>query len=402
MVYFVYEAVEEDKTMVVLKKIITDTKMFKPLLVVGARPNIMKMAPLYHAFRKRDNCNPLVLHTGQHYDHEMSGSFFQQFELPPPNYQFDIQNRDRTGLVQEVETKTIEVIREIEPDCMIVFGDVNSTLGAARAAKHEDLTLIHVEAGLRSGDLGMPEELNRIETDRISDLLFLTEQSAVDHLKKEDVSPWQCHFVGNTMIDTLLKYKSKVTRKIDEDYILWTVHRPANVDNEKNLLKMIRLLEHACQDLLVVWPLHPRTKLRLEKYKIWKHVEGMKNLKLLRPQDYLSFLSWMKYAQVVVTDSGGVQEECCVLKVPCITLRKSTERPVTLEGGANQLVPVLDLLIFEKAMSESIKNSRDWQIPALWDGATGERIVDIIMNAYQDAWMNRGIKLELDQPKVIS
>lgn len=380
----------------------TTCTIFRPLLVVGARPNLIKMAPIYHQLNAKPDCNPLVLHTGQHYDHAMSGSFFKDLELPGPDHRFDIQNRDRAGLLDEVERKTINIIKREGPDCVIVFGDVNSTLAAARAAKHEDVPLIHVEAGLRSGDLSMPEELNRIEVDKLSDLLFATEQSALDHLLEEGIPSARCHFVGNVMIDTLLKYKSRAERKYEKGYILWTAHRPVNVDSEAGILNLLTLLELACKHHRVVWPVHPRTKMMLEDFNVWSRLSQLDNLKLLPPQNYLSFLSWMIFADAVVTDSGGVQEECCALKVPCVTMRDNTERPVTLENGANRLVQALEPEEFKDSLSEALDSSRKWPMPALWDGDAAKRIVDIILMKYQKSSVSRLNKIELDQPKVIT
>jgi UDP-N-acetylglucosamine 2-epimerase (non-hydrolysing) len=358
----------------------------KIINVVGARPNLMKIAPLMNAYSKCDAIEPLLVHTGQHYDENMSDLFFRQLGISEPDLNLEIGSASHAVQTAEIMKAFEPVVLEHEPDAVLVVGDVNSTIACGTVAVKLGVKLIHVEAGLRSFDRTMPEEINRMITDAISDLLFCTEQSGVDNLRREGVSEDKIHLVGNVMIDTLLEHRVKADQStileelalVNGDYAVITLHRPANVDNRKSLEGLIEALEFVQNDVTVVFPAHPRTRAKFEEFGMGSRLAAMSNLRILDPIGYLDFLKLIASARVVLTDSGGIQEETTILKVPCLTLRENTERPITLEVGSNQLVGVDPAKIIAAYREVATGKAVDSQIPPLWDGHAAERIVEIL------------------------
>ena len=349
--------------------------------VIGARPNFMKMAPVIHAVNKLNIPN-LSVHTGQHYDKNMSSVFFDVLKMPDP----DIFLRVGSGSHAEITAKIMVEFEKIcinnNPRLVIVAGDVNSTLACALAAKKLNIPIAHVESGLRSFDNTMPEEINRILTDRISDLLFVTEESGINHSLNEGIPKERIYFVGNCMIDSVKKFLPMALEQtpwikydvIENEYCLITMHRPSNVDSAENINKLIDMLNSMSEKIKVVFPIHPRTKNSLQNSN--KHLRD--DIMLLEPLPYFEFLGLMAKAKVVVTDSGGIQEETTYLGVQCITVRENTERPVTVDLGTNHLVGTDTssvLNTFNDVINGKIKKGT---IPPKWDGNAGERIVKII------------------------
>ncbi len=362
----------------------------KIINVVGARPNLMKIAPLMSAYAECDAIEPLLVHTGQHYDENMSDLFFRQLGIPEPDLNLEIGSASHAVQTAEIMKAFEPVVLEHEPDAVLVVGDVNSTIACGTVAVKLGVKLIHVEAGLRSFDRTMPEEINRLITDAISDLLFCTEQSGVDNLRREGVPEEKIHFVGNVMIDTLLQHRAKADQStiledlalVDGGYAVVTLHRPANVDNRESLAGLIEVLEHIQNDLTIVFPAHPRTRAKFEEFEMSGRLAAMSNLRILDPIGYLDFLKLISSAKVVLTDSGGIQEETTILKVPCLTLRENTERPITLEVGSNRLVgsdPSKIIAAYREIITGAAANS---EIPPLWDGHAAERIVEILQREF--------------------
>jgi UDP-N-acetylglucosamine 2-epimerase (non-hydrolysing) len=361
--------------------------MLKIINVVGARPNFMKVAPLHRAFVNSEKIESIICHTGQHYDAKMSSIFFEQLELPKPHIYLGIQGGSHAEQTGQIMIEFEKILLEQKPDIVLVVGDVNSTLACSITAKKLHIPVVHVEAGLRSGDMRMPEEVNRIVTDSISDDLFVTEQSGIDNLKNEGVADEKVHFVGHVMIDSLVHYieKSESDSILDDlglepgKYILSTLHRPSNVDTQESLENLIDILEGLVENQKVVLPLHPRTESNLKKFGLNEKFKSLQNLISIEPQGYLPFIRLIKNAKALVTDSGGIQEETTFLKVPCITLRENTERPITIDIGTNQLVK-----IDRKSVLEALKHQekRESSIPPLWDGKAAERIAKILLNKY--------------------
>ena len=363
----------------------------KILSVVGARPNFMKVAPLQRAFNAYPNITSKIVHTGQHYDQRMSDVFFNQLELPAPDYYLGVGSGTHAEITAKVMIEFEKIVDKEKPDLVLVVGDVNSTLACALVTKKLNIKLAHVEAGLRSGDREMPEEINRIITDSIADYLFVTEQSGMVHLAKEGVSDDKVFFVGNVMIDSLCYYRKKSTqiglleqlnlRK--EEYTLLTMHRPSNVDTKVKLGVILKVIRGLSKTKKVVFPLHPRTRKNLEKYHLFQTLKNIPNLILLEPQGYLEFLQLMENAEVIVTDSGGIQEESTFLKVPCLTIRDSTERPVTMLLGTNVLIPELNVSLIMKAYEDCLDNKNlEAVIPPFWDGRAAQRIAYQINKAW--------------------
>ena len=364
----------------------------KIISVVGARPNFMKVAPLYKAINeKREKLNVniehLICHTGQHYDEMMSKVFFDELELPIPDFFLGIGGGSHAEQTGKVMIEFEKILINQKPDLVIVVGDVNSTIACSLAAVKLGIKVAHVEAGLRSNDRTMPEEINRILTDSISDYLFVSEPEGIKNLRKEGKKEEEIIFVGNTMIDSLVNYlpvieKSKILSELElakEDYVLVTFHRPSNVDNVENLNSIVELLNRLSVYKKVVFPIHPRTKERLFNSGLEKNLHK-KEIIFTDPIGYIDFISLVKNSSLVITDSGGIQEETTFLGVPCITTRKTTERPITVEIGTNVLVGE----DFEKAYSAAMNifngNKKIGWIPELWDGKAAERIVDRLMN----------------------
>jgi UDP-N-acetylglucosamine 2-epimerase (non-hydrolysing) len=359
----------------------------KIISVAGARPNFMKIAPLMEAFAAEPSIEPMLVHTGQHYDEKMSDLFFRQLGIPQPDVNLGIGSGSHAVQTAEVMKAFEPIVLEHKPDVVLVVGDVNSTFACGYVAVKLGVKMVHVEAGLRSGDRSMPEEINRILTDSISDLLFCTEQSGVDNLTREGIPADKIHLVGNVMIDTLLKNRAKADAStiLDElglssgGYAAATLHRPSNVDNSETFSRILDVFEQVQQDMPIVFPIHPRTRNNLPRLGLADRVEAMTNLRLLDPIGYLDFLKLTSNARIVLTDSGGIQEETTILKVPCLTLRENTERPSTAEVGSNQIVgtdPAVILDAYRKVMDGQF---RPPQIPPLWDGHAAQRITEILL-----------------------
>ena len=361
----------------------------KILNIVGARPNFMKIAPLHRAFHKHPQIVSKIVHTGQHYDERMSDIFFNQLELPKPHYYLGVGTGTHTQVTAKVMVEFEKVVNEEKPDLILVVGDVNSTVACMLVAIKMNIPLAHVEAGLRSGDRRMPEEVNRVLTDSVSNFLFVTEQSGMINLAKEGISDEKVFFVGNVMIDSLCYYREKAktigileqTGVKPKEYILTTMHRPSNVDNQESLKGIIRIIRNACSQLPVVFPIHPRTSNNMKKFGLFDELADIKNLHLLEPQGYLQFLALMDNAKMLITDSGGIQEETTFLQVPCLTFRSSTERPVTVDLGTNQLLADLNPTTVQNKMIEILEGkTRNGVIPPLWDGHAAERIADHLVD----------------------
>jgi len=356
-------------------------------LVVGARPNFMKVAPLQHQLDKRpDVFQTRLIHTGQHYDADMSDIFFHDLDLPTPDRFLGIgsgSHAEQTGRVMMAFEK---VCLEERPDLVIVVGDVNSTMACAITAKKLCIPVAHVEAGLRSRDWSMPEEINRVVTDAISDLLFTPSRDADENLLREGVSSEKIHFVGNVMIDSLLTHLPKTEHRNilhelalrENGYATLTLHRPSNVDDESVMTGILEVILELSNQLPVVWPVHPRSRKNLEKMGLIDRIGNRPNLKLIDPVGYLDMLALNRFARVILTDSGGLQEEATVLGVPCVTLRHNTERPVTVEAQANRVVGNEPKKIREALSLILGRNGHQIRVPELWDGKAAERIVTVI------------------------
>ncbi len=358
----------------------------KIINVAGARPNFMKIAPLMEAFAAEPRIEPMLVHTGQHYDERMSDLFFRQLGIPAPDVNLGVGSGSHATQTAAIMTAFEPIVLAEKPDAVLVVGDVNSTIACGLVAVKLGVTLIHVEAGLRSGDRTMPEEINRILTDSISDWLFVTEKSGKENLLREGVDPSRIHVVGNVMIDTLLKNRAKAEAStiLDElgldgkPYAALTLHRPANVDDPVVLGGLLDALEAISRDMPIVFPIHPRTRKNIDGSPLAGRVAAMTGLRLLDPLGYLDFLKLTSSARLVLTDSGGIQEETTILQVPCLTLRENTERPITAEVGSNRIVgtdPARILAAYREATSGAARKPR---IPDLWDGQAAERIAKIL------------------------
>lgn len=353
------------------------------LAVAGARPNFMKIAPLMNEFAKRTSSfEPILVHTGQHYDKAMSDSFFRDLGIPEPDVNLGVGSGSHGYQTAQVLMKIEQLLIERKPHVVLVVGDVNSTLAATLAAVKLQIPVAHVEAGLRSWDREMPEEINRVLTDSVSRWLFTTEAAAETNLLREGVPAERIHFVGNVMIDTLLAHRERALALdtverlglTPQGYAVLTLHRPSNVDSPDQLRRLFEVLGRLHAELPVVFPVHPRTAKAIEQ-----HLGGAKpKLLMTAPLGYLDFLRLLTDAQMVLTDSGGIQEETTALGVACLTLRDSTERPVTVTEGTNTIVGT-DPIAIEKAI-EQLRRSPPpkGRRPALWDGCAATRIVDIL------------------------
>jgi UDP-N-acetylglucosamine 2-epimerase (non-hydrolysing) len=346
--------------------------------VVGARPNFVKAAPVINALKKEiKGVKQIVIHTGQHYDANLSDIFFNALKIPKPDINLKVASSRMQGKqVADVIIGIEKYLAGKKVDLVVVYGDVNSTLGAAIAATKMGIPVAHIEAGLRSFDRTMPEETNRIIVDRISDFHFVTEQSAVRNLLNEGVEKNSIFFVGNTMIDSLYNVLPLIEdTDVDEDYILVTLHRPSNVDNLEGLKKILEICNSI--NTKMIFPIHPRTRNSFANFGLLNDLNSIKNLEVIEPVGYFEFSGLMKNSMAVLTDSGGIQEETTALGIPCLTLRKNTERPSTIEEGSNRLVDskneVLSSLNAIKA-----KGVRSFEKPELWDGKSGKRISRII------------------------
>jgi UDP-N-acetylglucosamine 2-epimerase (non-hydrolysing) len=363
----------------------------KIINVVGARPNFMKIAPIITEFKKHSHFEQLLVHTGQHYDEKMSKLFFQDLNLPKPNIFLGIGSGSHAEQTGKIMIEFEKILIKEKPDLVNVVGDVNSTLACSLAASKMGIKIAHIEAGLRSFDRSMPEEINRIVTDHISDFLFVTEKSGYDNLIKEGIDAKKIHFVGNVMIDTLLFHKkrkvsqSEILNKlqlINQKYCVLTLHRPGNVDSSKNIKIIMKAIKEIQKSIIIVWPIHPRTKKSIKEYGFNSTFENFLNLKIIEPLGYLDFLNLMLHSTFMLTDSGGIQEETTALNIPCLTLRPNTERPVTIEEGTNKLLKLdcQEMILESKKIINGGK--KEGKIPYLWDGKSAERIVKVIKDEY--------------------
>lgn len=359
----------------------------KILNVVGARPNFMKIAPLYWSYRQYDDIEPVLVHTGQHYDEKMSELFFKQLEIPEPDVNLEVGSASHAAQTAEIMRRVEPVLLERKPDAVLVVGDVNSTIACGLVAVKLGIKLVHIEAGLRSFDRTMPEEINRVLTDSISDLLFCTEQSGVDNLKHEGISEDKVFLVGNVMIDALVRNrtraeKSTVLDKLGlkpQSYAALTLHRPSNVDNKEILSGIIDAIEVIQDHVPVVFPIHPRTRQNLDSTPLGRRIESIEKIILTEPLSYLDFSKLMSSARLVLTDSGGIQEETTFLRIPCLTLRENTERPVTVELGTNRVVGVTTKRILEAFEAVMSTENIESEVPPLWDGHAAERIARVLL-----------------------
>ena len=360
--------------------------MLKVLLIVGARPNFMKVAPIYAEMKRRSGeFDPLIVHTGQHYDAAMSDAFFDDLGMPKPNVYLGVGSGSHAIQTAKVMTEFEPVVLEHMPDWVVVVGDVNSTIACALVCSKLGVKVAHVEAGLRSRDRSMPEEINRILTDSISDLLLTTSQDADENLANEGIPSQKIRFVGNVMIDSLLEHLKIAERSTiredlgvaDTDYAVLTLHRPSNVDERAIFLGILGALIAISERLPIIFPVHPRTKAKIDEFGFKDSINDS-NIRLIEPLGYLDFMRLYSGATLVLTDSGGIQEETTVLRIPCLTLRDNTERPVTIELGTNVLVGT-DPEKIKRAAFEILdeeNSTRSASIPPLWDGKTAGRICD--------------------------
>lgn len=365
------------------------TKMkLKIINVVGARPNYMKMAPLLAEFSKHPGqFAPLLVHTGQHYDEKMSKLFFEELNLPKPDVYLGVGSGSHATQTGKVMLGLEELFIAERPDLVIVVGDVNSTMAATIVAAKLCISVAHVEAGLRSFDRTMPEEVNRIVTDALSTYCFTTSADANENLRNEGVPAEKIFLVGNVMIDTLLRLRERsrqsailTTIGLTGKFGLVTLHRPGNVDTKETLVGILAALEKIQQSVPLVFPVHPRTHQRLKDFGLLAGMNRWPNLKLIEPVGYLDSLCLMSQATVVLTDSGGVQEETTALGIPCLTIRTNTERPVTITEGSNTLVGTDREKIISAAMDVFSGRGKQGRVPQLWDGRAAERIVQCLLN----------------------
>lgn len=352
------------------------------IIIIGTRPNFIKVTQFKRVVEAQGDLECVIVHTGQHYDNKMSGVFFEQFGLVPDHFLKTAAGSPNTQIAN-IMLSLEKVIAEVEPRLIMVVGDVNSTLAGAITANKMNLPIAHLESGLRSGDHSMPEEINRLLTDRITDHYFVTEQSGLDHLKSEGQDMDTVHFVGNTMIDTMVAFEDSIEGSDVFDkygleaqrFILMTMHRPATVDDLDELSKLLELMEHVTKEYKLVFPIHPRTVKNIEKYGLKDRLDAIDGLVLTEPMDYFSFQKLVKYAKLILTDSGGIQEESTFRQVPCLTLRPNTERPSTVTMGTNELI-TFDLDLIKSKISDIESGTyKKGQVPPLWDGAATERIV---------------------------
>ncbi|TWT81136.1 UDP-2,3-diacetamido-2,3-dideoxy-D-glucuronate 2-epimerase [Planctomycetes bacterium CA13] len=369
------------------------TKTINLACVVGARPNFMKMAPLLRALKATGRAKCTLIHTGQHYDKTLSDIFFEQLDIPKPDVSLDVGSGTQAS-------QTAKILERIEPvlqagcggqpfDYLVVVGDVNSTMAAAIAAAKLGIKVAHVEAGLRSFDRAMPEEINRIVTDSISDLLLVSDPIGIEHLKREGHPDSAIHLVGNLMIDTLFHSltKAKATSTLADSgldkggYGVVTLHRPSNVDDKNTLTGILQVLHQVSDQLPMVFPIHPRTLARIESFGLRPLIDNASGIKVMPPLGYLEFLSLTSSAKVIVTDSGGLQEESTVLSVPCLTMRENTERPITVTQGSSTLVGN-DAKLLEEQLQLVLEGKYDvGKCPEEWDGKAAGRIAAILIQS---------------------
>jgi UDP-N-acetylglucosamine 2-epimerase (non-hydrolysing) len=361
----------------------------KIINIVGARPNLPKIAPLIREMRRHHEIEPILVHTGQHYDDALSDIFFRQMGIPPPDFNLGVGSGSQASQTAEVLKRIEPILMAYDPDLVLVVGDVNSTVAVSLAAAKIGVSVAHVEAGLRSFDRSMPEEINRVLTDALADYLFVTEESAIENLLKEGRPASAIHFVGNVMIDSLMQFlpiaqQSHIGDQLGlmtgqnwKPFAILTLHRPSNVDSVAKLGQLMEAVTALASKIPVIFPVHPRTQQQLNQSR----ANGHPQLRLIPPLGYLDFLCLLSRATLVLTDSGGIQEETTALKVPCLTLRENTERPITISKGSNALVGT-DPGKIRAAALEVITGSRKvGEIPPLWDGKAAERIVEVLLDS---------------------
>lgn len=354
--------------------------------VVGGRPNFVKIAPLMDAMQAESSIRRVLVHTGQHYDHEMSKAFFEDLQIPEPDFFLGVGSGSHAQQTAKVMVEFEKVLEEVSADLVVVVGDLNSTLACALVAAKLLIPVAHVEAGLRSFDRAMPEEINRILTDHASDYLFTPSEDADENLQREGVPSAKIHRVGNIMIDTLRKYERVARERATSrtlgygpgEYAVLTLHRPSNVDESEAFAGILDGLEPILSRCPVVFPVHPRTQKRLGEFGLGPRLQRLSNLRLCAPLGYVTFLSLVTDARFVMTDSGGVQEETTALGIPCLTLRENTERPITVRVGTNRVVGTRADRISAEALQVLDGDGNRGGIPALWDGRTADRIVDVL------------------------
>ncbi len=366
------------KITLVTDRITSGTETFMKILhVVGARPNFMKAGPVWHALSRRPGISQTLVHTGQHFDHNMSDVFFIELGIPNPDFNLNVGSGSHAQQTASIMSRFEPVVLEQRPDVVVVYGDVNSTVSAALVCAKLGIRIAHVEAGLRSFDWDMPEEINRVVTDRIADILFTPSEDADRNLKCEGVAENRISFVGNVMIDSLIRLLPAAMRyqhpDLPQRYALVTLHRPSNVDNMGSLATILQSLRKLSSELPIVFPVHPRTRARIAEF-------GLENdsLYMLDPVPYIEFLALQKHATMVITDSGGIQEETTFLGVPCLTVRNNTERPITVTLGTNVLVGQDPSALHSEGLRILSGNAKKGLVPPLWDGQTGERIADVL------------------------
>lgn len=362
----------------------------KITIIAGARPNFIKIAPIIKAIQKKQSegasLSFRLVHTGQHYDKNLSETFFEELNIPHPNANLEVKSGSQAQQTAAIMVAFEQELISNPCDLVLVVGDVNSTMACAIVAKKMNIKVTHVEAGIRSGDLSMPEEINRIVTDSITDYFFTTSTWAGENLLKYGAEPSTIHFVGNVMIDTLHQNLSRISApnfwnefQLEKaNYIILTLHRPSNVDEENSLIDLLKGIDQMVGNKKVIFPIHPRTKAILGEQNL-----SLKNILLVEPQGYLNFMYLIKNSFAVITDSGGISEETTVLGIPCFTLRTTTERPETIEIGTNHLIGT-SIKNLEKIFSDFLKNgAKKAGIPALWDGKASDRIISILLEKYQ-------------------
>jgi UDP-N-acetylglucosamine 2-epimerase (non-hydrolysing) len=366
-------------------------QQLKILNIVGARPNLPKIGPLMREMGRRPQIEPVLVHTGQHYDEQLSDIFFRQMGIPAPQVNLEVGSGSHATQTAEILKRIEPVLLEQKPNLVLVVGDVNSTIAVSLAAVKLGIPVAHVEAGLRSFDRAMPEEINRILTDALAEYLFITEEDAAEHLLKEGRPKESIFFVGNVMIDSLRHFlpiaqKSAIGGELHlkngahggdpwKRFAVLTLHRPSNVDSTEKLTELLGAIDAVAQEIPVIFPVHPRTQQRLTQAGIKHHP----NLRVIPPVGYLDFLCLLSKATLVLTDSGGIQEETTALGVPCLTLRENTERPITISQGTNLLVGTDPAKIVAAAKEVLAGKSKAGRIPPLWDGHAAERIVETLL-----------------------
>ena len=353
-------------------------------LIAGARPNFMKIAPLYHALSREDWADVKIVHTGQHYDSNMSDSFFVDLKLPMPDFNLNVGSGTHAEQTAKVMVEYEKLCMQVCPEWVIVVGDVNSTVACSLVAAKLHISVAHLEAGLRSGDRDMPEEINRLVTDQLSDLLWTPSMDGNENLHNEGIADSRVEFVGNIMIDSFELQRDKIESSVtlndykleDEEYGVLTLHRPSNVDDKKKLTEIVNELVQVSQQFKLVFPIHPRTKKKLKEFNLYDLLSKNDQIIICEPLGYIKFMSLVCSSKIVITDSGGIQEETTYLGIPCVTLRKNTERPVTITQGTNMLVEPEKLSESVNIALTKFSQQKTVKPPDFWDGKTAYRVVE--------------------------